>query len=426
MILYIMHRRIFVNFFRLIIPFTFAFSICLSQPSDDFQVLRTPAVTTGGLGGEVIKVTNLNTDGPGSFFEAVRKKGKRTVVFEVGGVIDLKNRLVNIRTPFLTIAGQTAPSPGITLINGGVIITTHDVIVQHIRIRTGTSGQKPTWSLDALSTKSAYNVIIDHCSLSWSVDENLSASGPRFEGKTPNEWRKNTSHRITFSNNIIAEGLSNASHAYGEHSKGTLIHDNVTDVLIISNLYANNVDRNPYLKGGTAGVIVNNYINNPVKAAIRFMLSEREWRGYPYQTGKWSIVGNVMQHGVDSKDIPLLDIRNGPCQIYLEDNKAFRVNGAMADIVGGDVTKVVKEKPIWFDNLKVIKANQVKDYLVQNAGARPWDRDEHDKRVIQQILNRKGRIIDSELEVGGYPKPKETREKFKIENWDMKTLKRIK
>src|SRR5436190_20733216 len=83
------------------------------------------ATTPGGRGGEIVRVTTLAPTGPGSFVEAVRKPGKRIVVFEVGGVIDLAESTVKIAEPYLTIAGQTAPKPGITLIRGGIDITTH-------------------------------------------------------------------------------------------------------------------------------------------------------------------------------------------------------------------------------------------------------------------------------------------------------------
>src|SRR5690606_15419415 len=122
-----------------------------------------------------------------------------------------------------------------------------------------------------------YNVIVDHCSITWSTDENLSASGQRFEGANPEEWRKNTSHKIVFSNCIVAEGLSKSTHGKGEHSKGSLIHDNVCDVLIIGNLYANNTQRNPLFKGGAKGIVVNNYIFNPGNAVIHFGLVPSEW-----------------------------------------------------------------------------------------------------------------------------------------------------
>ncbi|HEV7689787.1 MAG TPA: pectate lyase, partial [Hyphomonadaceae bacterium] len=214
------------------------------------------AQTPGGRGGEIIKVTNLNPDGPGSFRAAVEAKGKRIVVFEVGGVIDLGAKTITIRVPFITIAGQTAPSPGISLIRGGLDLGTHDVVVQHIRVRPGTAGgsYRKGPDFDSISTQGgAYNVIVDHCSLTWGTDENLSASGNRFTGPTVKEWREGASHNITFSNNIIAEGLAVAVHAKGEHSKGSLIHDNATGILIVGNLYAHNMERNPLFKGGVHG-----------------------------------------------------------------------------------------------------------------------------------------------------------------------------
>jgi len=172
------------------------------------------AHTPGGRGGAIIKVTTLAGRGPGSFVEAVATHGPRIIVFEVGGIIDLDKQTVTIKEPFLTIAGQTAPSPGITLIRGGIDVATHDVVMQHIRVRTGSAGEAHMsgWETDALSTiGGARDVIVDHCSFTWATDENLSASGPRFTGKTPADWREGTSHRITFSNNIIAEGLADST-----------------------------------------------------------------------------------------------------------------------------------------------------------------------------------------------------------------------
>ena len=165
------------------------------------------AKTVGGRGGRIIRVTNLNGEGPGSLRAAIEAEGPRIVVFEVGGVIDLDRKTLKLVNPYITIAGQTAPSPGVTLIRGGMDIGGHDVIVQHIRIRPGSAGQEwmSGWDEDGIATQAAYNVIIDHCSLEWATDENLSASGPRFTGATPEEWRAGTSHDITFSINLIAE-----------------------------------------------------------------------------------------------------------------------------------------------------------------------------------------------------------------------------
>src|SRR5262245_32129540 len=263
------------------------------------------AGTPGRRGGEIVKVTNLNADGPGSFKAAVEAKGKRIVVFEVGGVIDLGAKTLNIREPFLTIAGQTAPSPGISIIRGGLDLATHDVVVQHIRVRPGAAGgsYRKGPDFDSISTQGgAYNVIVDHCSLTWGTDENLSASGNRFTGPTVKEWREGASHGITFSNNIIAESLAVAVHAKGEHSKGSLIHDNATGILIIGNLYAHNMERNPLFKGGVHGTVVNNLIYNPGWKALHYNLMANEWAGFAPVNGQLTAVGNVLRGGFDTAE----------------------------------------------------------------------------------------------------------------------------
>ncbi|HJS36101.1 MAG TPA: hypothetical protein VJ766_11475, partial [Pseudoxanthomonas sp.] len=193
------------------------------------------AHTPGGRGGRIVRVTTLAADGPGSFKEAVTGKGPRIVVFEVGGVIDLGMKELRINEPFLTIAGQTAPHPGVTLVKGGLTIATHDVVIRHIRVRPGDGGlPKRSGDIDAITTvRGAHDVIVDHCSLTWATDENLSASSTRFHGENEAEWMANASRRITYSNNIVSEGLANSIHAKGEHSKGSLIHDHVNEVLIV-------------------------------------------------------------------------------------------------------------------------------------------------------------------------------------------------
>lgn len=151
-----------------------------------------------GRGGRIIRVTNLDAQGPGSLRAAVEAKGARIVVFEVGGVIDLNRDNISIAEPFLTVAGQTAPSPGVTLIRGGISIETHNVLIRHLRVRPGDAGQarRSGWEPDGIATNAAHHVVIDHCSVTWAVDENLSASGPRHEGPD------RTSHDVTFSNCI--------------------------------------------------------------------------------------------------------------------------------------------------------------------------------------------------------------------------------
>ncbi len=382
------------------------------------------AATPGGRGGKIIRVTTLEREGKGSFLEAIKTKGKRIIVFEVGGIIDLKGKPVTVDEPFVTIAGQTAPSPGITFIDGGMAIKAHDVILQHIRIRPGASRHEKGWEPDGLSTIGASKVIIDHCTFTWSVDENCSASGPRFDGNNVEEWRKNTSNNITISNNIIAECLSKSTHGKGEHSKGTLIHDNATNILVIGNLYASNVERNALFKGGAHGIQANNYIYNPGKRAIHYGLVASEWEGHPHETGRLSIVGNFLQHGSDSGDIPLVSIGNGPCEVYMDDNIALDKQGNQARLYAGDAEKLVSSKPVWFEGLRLLPASEVKESVLKNAGARPWDRDFHDNRIVRSVTDGSSKIIHSENEVGGYPAVPPARQKFDEKVWDLATMTR--
>ena len=388
------------------------------------------AATPGGRGGQLLRVTTLAAAGPGSFLEAVKQHGPRIVVFEVGGVIDLAESTVKITEPYLTIAGQTAPAPGITLIRGGIDIATHDVVVRHIRVRPGDGG-RPRLSgndNDAISTVGgAYDVIVDHCSLTWATDENLSASGPRFSGKTPADWREGTSHRITFSNNIIAEGLANSVHVKGEHSKGSLIHDNTSDILIIGNLYAHDKERSPLFKGGARGAIVNNLIYDPGQRAIHYNLIAEEWGDHPYQTGEMAIIGNVLRGGQSTVDkLPLVTIGgSGDVALYERDNVAVDRFGnplPMRGLYTNAPIKVLKLAVPTIPGVAPMPASQVQDYVVKNAGARNWDRDHEDARVVADTIEGRGYIIDSQAEWGGYPKEGPAWQAFDASKWNLEDM----
>lgn len=389
------------------------------------------AATPGGRGGQIIRVTNLDAAGPGSLRAALETRGPRIVVFEVGGVIDLGLTTLTIDEPFLTIAGQTAPSPGITVIRGGLDLRAHDVIIRHIRIRSGVSGQarRSGWEADALSTVGAYNVIVDHCTMTWGLDENLSASGPRFTGSTPEDWRRGTSHNITFSYNLLAEGIAHGSHPKGEHSKGSLIHDNATGILIYRNVYAHNYERNPLLKGGVHAAVVNNLIFNPGAQAIHYNLMDLEWGDQPHQLGQLSAVGNVLRAGLSTRpDIAFLAIGGaGDLSYYGRDNVAVDRQGRPLPMFGryttGPARIIEATRPaVWPAGLDVLPAERVETHLLRFAGARPWDRDAHDVRVIFDIAEGRGEIIDDERAVGGYPQVEPTRAPFVEAAWDLATM----
>ena len=410
--------------------------MCLFAVLQPMQALAQPQVpgwadTDGGRGGAIVRVTNLNPDGPGSFKAAIERKGPRIVVFEVGGIIDLGMTSLAMREPDITIAGQTAPSPGITLIRGGIDIATHDVIVQHIRIRTGASGQakRSGWEADSITTVGARNVIVDHNSLTWGLDENLSASGPRFTGDSVEDWHNGTSRNITFSYNILAESLADSSHPKGEHSKGSLIHDNVTGVLIYRNLYAHNYERNPLLKGGARAAVVNNLIFNPGAQAIHYNLMDLEWGTKPRVAGGLSAVGNVLRAGFSTRDdIAFLTIGGvGDLNYHGRDNIAVGRRGKPLPMYGRYTTSAAKivELPrphIWPVGLPVLPASEVETHVLRFAGARPWDRDSHDIRVIFDVAEGRGQIIDDEKQVGGYSRQAMTRAPFVEADWNLDTM----
>jgi pectate lyase len=412
-------------------PATGAETSALAFPGAQGWAAHTP----GGRGGRIVKVTTLAADGPGSFAEAVGTKGPRTVVFEVGGVVDLGMKTVRIDEPFITIAGQTAPQPGITFVKGGLVVATHDVVIRHIRMRPGDGGLPKMAGVDfdaITTTRGARDVIVDHCSLTWATDENLSASSTRFAGESESEWMENASRRITFSNNILAEGLAHATHAKGEHSKGTLIHDHVSDVLIVGNLYAHNYERNPLFKGGARGQVINNLIYNPGQRATHYNLIAEEWLGHEYSRGQMIARGNVMRAGISTEELAFFTVGgSGDVDVFLEDNLVVDSIGRPLPQQGRYTTAPIEVKALGAApelpfGVKLLPSAQVQDAVIADAGARPWDRDDIDRRILADTIEGRGTIIDSQDQVGGYPKQQETRQDFVPADWDLDTMEPLK
>jgi pectate lyase len=187
----------------------------------------------GGRGGSVLKVTNLNDSGPGSFREAVTNAGPRIVVFEVSGTIDLKTP-IEISSPYLTIAGQTAPGDGICLKRFPLkIINTHDIIIRGIRVRPGIGSGLIGSEIDAINIDKSEKVIVDHCVFSWSVDEGINTwHGARF---------------ITLQWCVMSEPLDHSIHEKGAHGYSGSIGGYKAS--FHHNLLANGAARNPSIAG---------------------------------------------------------------------------------------------------------------------------------------------------------------------------------
>ncbi len=352
--------------------------------------------TPAGRGGRILRVTNLNDSGPGSLRAAIDSAGPRIVIFEVSGTIALSSKL-DLDDPYITIAGQTAPSPGITLKasnsffgdgDGLIAIKTHDVLIQHLRLRTGDlgpSGSQPDALSIGQSNADVHNVVIDHCSFSWAVDENLST------------WYG--SHDITISNAIVSEALQNSDHPEGPHSKGFLMGDNTKRVALLRSLFAHNFDRNPFIKGGATAVVANNvFYNIGQPFGARTGSSGSPW---PLDA---SLVGNAWLRGVNTPDPAYAISVSGDTlpgsRLYLSDNLAtelspYQNSAAFDPLVAGP--------PVWAEPLALMPSGTVEAHVLSNAGARPTDRDAVDQRIVSEVQTRAGRVIDSQDQVGGWP-----------------------
>jgi hypothetical protein len=399
---------------------------------------QTGAVpTTGGRGGRIIRVTTLKPDGPGSITEAIKAKGKRIVVFEVGGVIDLAMKSLRIDEPNLTIAGQTAPSPGVTLIRGGLTLRANDTLIQHLAVRPGEAGQakKSGWECDGMSAYAADNIVVEHCSITWATDEGLSASGPRFgvgeNGATVADWRDGTSSNILFRNNIVAEGLSNSTHSKGEHSKGSLFHDNVRNVVVEASLYAHNMERNILLKGGAQGAMRRCVVYNPGKRFAHYNLHAGEWGDHAYQPGRMEIRENVFLSGpsTSNKSATFMLGGEGDLELDMQNNFARGIGDAALPLRGtfGSGKAKLIEPHAGAQRADVMgeeAAGNLMNAVLAGCGARPWDRDPIDARIVADVRNGTGRIIDSEQDIGGYPVRFETREPFIEADWDLDKMER--
>ncbi len=339
--------------------------------------------TRAGRGGEVLVVDTLKSKGPGSLRAALEAPLPRTVVFSVSGTIWIEED-IQIADPFLTIAGQTAPSPGITIAGAGIRIEASDVLVQHLRIRPGDREEGPKGeNRDALTIANRHElvsrVVVDHCSLSWGTDENTST------------WYEVDD--VTYSHNLISEGLRESLHPEGEHSKGLLIGDHARRVAVIRNIFAHNEDRNPVMKGDTSALVVNNLVYDPGFFAIVHYGKRRCCPMIATIEGNQVIAGRTTPE--DAVPLHVTSKVNKKSRIYARNNGETRAD--RSDDVWTD------EPPVTLAPLTVVDRTDLEELLLPIVGARPADRDAVDERVITQITERTGRGIDSQNEVGGWP-----------------------
>jgi len=337
------------------------------------------STTAGGRGGTVIEVANLNDDGPGSLRAACENVGPRVIVFRTGGTIILKSD-IEIENPYITIAGQTAPGDGICIRRGAIRVYTHDVIIRGLRIRVGDeSGGPPLDNRDGLGIANSdtppYNIIIDHCSISWGLDENVAT------------WFN--CHDITFQWCIVSEGILTDGESYG-----MLIGDYSENISVHHNLFAHNKDRSPLLKNNTTAEVINNVVYNWRWYATR-TLSNANIMGNLYKTGSNWTGGNGVAVD-DMEGVQIFVLNNiGPGRETNTGDNWLAVYGLETHR-----SDVMVMSP---SNVKIDDVTNIFESVLGSAGAIAPHKDPVDERIIQSVLDGTGSIISSQNEVGGWP-----------------------
>ena len=376
------------------------------------------SVTPGGRFGRVLFVSNLNdtTDVNSSTYlgslrwaldsvwnsdQADPKSLGRIIIFKVGGTITLVEPLI-MKHPFVTLAGQTAPGGGITLRGDEFEIDTHDVIVRGVRIRVGDKGL-PSCCRDGIgiSTYNAesdvFNIIVDHSSVSWAIDENMST------------WRDTSKflllHDITFQWNIISEGLRHSIHVedgsttFIPFSMGMILGEDGYDVSVHHNLFAHNWGRNPRIEGMLNSEIMNNVIYGWSNAGVEFS----EDRTTTHILNNYFKADGGFRH----IEISIPEFMSKDSKIFIHGNLTDD-----PDLGNGLYTSAIENPGIFpfstagvfaQSNVEVKSAIAAYTQVLNYAGAISPVRDDVDRRVVEDVRYRIGKIIDSQDQVGGWP-----------------------
>ncbi|CAM3376619.1 pectinesterase family protein [Marinicrinis lubricantis] len=331
--------------------------------------------TTGGRGGEVYEVTTLADSGPGSLRDAV-SGSNRTIVFKVGGVIELQSPL-KITGSNLTIAGQTAPGDGITVVGYPTSIDADNLIIRYMRFRLG---DQNIVEADAFGGRYHKDIIIDHSSFSWSVDEVMSIYG---------------NENVTVQWSIISEAMHLSKHVKGKHGYGGIWGGKNTS--FHHNLIAHNSSRNPAFDStaGNRHDFRNNVIYN--------------WGYFSAYGGKeaeTNLIGNYYKPGPETEAIRFMNAETGGS--YYIDGNVMEGYPSLTDNNWSSVHTypdyVKLSSPVAFEHeITTESADAAYAAVLESAGAVLPKRDAIDARIINDVRNGTGIHINSQDEVGGYP-----------------------
>lgn len=359
--------------------------------------------TTGGRGGKVIAVTNLNDSGEGSLRAALEAEGTRTIVFQVSGTIMLNSEL-RVHHGGFTLAGQTAPGDGICVGGYPVVIDADNVIIRYMRFRLGDENKVEG---DAMTIRGPKNILVDHCSFSWATDECASL----YE-----------MHEATVQWCIISEALNNSVHHKGEHGYGGIWGGE--KVSFHHNLFAHNSSRNPRFNGSRYHVpwtdlvdFRNNVIYNwKVNSTYAGEKAEQNMVANYYKPGP--ATPEKLSHRIFNVFRAQESLPFG--KFYIADNFMYgneqvtqdNWNGGVDLDEGAVVAEAKSEKPFPFCPIEQETAEQAYRSVLKRSGD-SFVRDAVDQRIVKEVEtgtatyrgsqgNMPG-IIDSQNDVGGYP-----------------------
>lgn len=351
----------------------------------------------------------MANSGPGSLRACIESRGPRTCVFEISGHIRLLSDLL-LQDPFITIAGQSAPSPGIMLSGATIRISTHDVLIQHLSLRPGDENSQASFdNRDGVGIRSdgsdVFNIVLDHLSISWATDENIGIYSP-VAGAYVRD--------VTISNSILAEGLYRSKNSKGAHSMGLLVGEYTYRIAILRNLFAHNHKRNPMLKGGVSAQVINNVVYNwrgELDSAVANVSNVEEIN----QPVFLNFIGNVYKPGTNS---PLFAALRGTpvfneTRVNLYDNfgptrqstldPEWNIT-SLPEIPHRSLNPVL---PI--DGLSLLSAEEATSRVISSSGARVMDRSATsvDERIVSDVLNVTGDLKDCvsgcSKSAGGFP-----------------------
>ena len=370
----------------------------------------------GGRGGKVVEVTNLNDSGPGSLREAINNDiGPRTIVFAVSGVISLESRLI-LNQPHITIAGQTAPGKGICIRKAPLGVTGNDAVVRHVRVRLGGG---PTY--DGMGLTGNNHAIIDHCSISWTIDEAFSSRGGR---------------NITLQRTLISEALNAAGHqnypAGTEHGYAATIGGDVGS--FHHNLLAHCYGRNWSMGGGLAGGYYSGRLD--IRNNVVYNWGSRTTDGGAMEV---NFVNNYYKPGAGSTRFYALTIDHentgmGMQRAYFSGNvmpgvfnESNQEAGRTERFSNGDYYKypAFVDAPFFPSFVTTQSAYQAYKEVMSDVGCTQPVFDDHDNRIVKETLDgtytytgsvtgKKG-FPDNEADVGGYESYPEV---HRIADWD--------